>query len=104
MRNKALIRLAVIVSVAGFATASLAASVDDFKTAYAKAEAATKQAHALKNEWTTTAKALKAAKKAADAGNFDEAVKQANKAEALANGSVAQAKEQAKLWPEAVIH
>ena len=62
MRTRTLIRLAVVLSVAGFATAALAASADDFKAAYAKAEAANKQAHALKNEWTTTASELKAAK------------------------------------------
>jgi hypothetical protein len=100
---RTLIRLAVILSVSGFATAALAASADDFKAAYTKAEAAIKQAHALKNEWTTTAGALKAAKKAADAGKFDEAVKHAQEAEALANASTAQAKEQEKLWKDAVI-
>ena len=39
----------------------------------------------------------------ADAGKFDEAVKHAQEAEALANGSIAQAKEQEKLWPDAVV-
>ncbi len=47
--------------------------------------------------------AIAAAKKAADAGKFDDAVAHAQQAEALANGSIAQAKEQEKLWPEAVI-
>ena len=65
MRTRALIRLAVILSVAGLTTAALAASADDFKAALAKAEAANKQAGALKNQWTTTADALKAAQKAA---------------------------------------
>ena len=46
---------------------------------------------------------LKAAKKAADAGNFDEAIKHAQQAEALANASIAQAKEQATAWKNAVI-
>ena len=46
---------------------------------------------------------LKAAKKAADAGNFDEATKHAQEAEALANASIAQAKEQATAWKNAVI-
>ena len=64
MRTRALIRLAVIVSVAGFATAAFAASADDFKAAYAKAEAASKEAAKLKTQWTTTTKALKAAEKA----------------------------------------
>jgi hypothetical protein len=98
-----LIKLAIVASCLTFATASFAASADDYKTAAAKAEAAIKAAHAARNEWTTTADEMKAAKKAADAGNFDEAVKHANEAEALANASLAQAKEQEKLWPEAVI-
>jgi hypothetical protein len=46
---------------------------------------------------------LKKAKAAADAGKFDDAVKLAQHAEALANASTAQAKEQEKLWPETVI-
>ena len=75
MRTRALIRLAVILSVAGLATAAFAASADDFKAAYAKAEAAAKQAVTMKTAWTTTGKELKAAKKAADAGKYDEAVK-----------------------------
>ena len=98
-----LIQLAVILSVGVFTTAAFAASAEDFKAAYEKAEAAIKQAHALKNEWTTTGAALKAAKAAADAGKFDEAVAHAQQAEALANGSIAQVKEQEKLWPEAVV-
>jgi hypothetical protein len=103
MHMHALIRLAVVFSLTGLATAALAASADDFKAAYAKAEAAENQAGALKNQWTTTEDALKAAKKAADAGNFDEAIKHAQEAEALANASIAQAKEQATAWKNAVI-
>ena len=103
MRTRALIRLAVIVSVAGFATAAFAASADDFKAAYAKAEAASKELAKLKTQWTTTTKALKAAKKAADEGKFDEAVKQANEAEALANASIHQAKDEKTKWQDAVI-
>ncbi len=76
--------------------AAWAASADDYKAALAKAEAAAKQAHALKNEWTATTAALKAAKAAADAGKFDDAVKDAEHAEELANASVAQAKERGK--------
>ena len=38
-----------------------------------------------------------------DIGKFDDAFKHAQDAEALANASIAQAKEQEKLWPEAVI-
>jgi len=103
MRTRTLIRLAVIASVAAFATASFAASEEDFKAAYAKAEAADKEAAALKNQWTTTADEMKKAKAAAAAGKFDEAVKAAEEAEALSKASVAQAKAEEKLWPEAVI-
>jgi ribosomal 30S subunit maturation factor RimM len=102
MRNT-LIRVAVALSVAGFAGAALAASAEDSKAALAKAEAAIKQAHALKNEWTTTGAELKKAKAANDAGKFDEAVKHASEAEALANASIAQAEEQKKLWKDAVV-
>jgi hypothetical protein len=103
MRTRALIRLAVILSVGGLATAAWAASADDFKAAYAKAEAASKQSAAMKAQWTTTTSALKAAKKAADASKFDEAVKYANEAEALANASIAQSKAEQKDWIQAVI-
>jgi len=47
---------------------------------------------------------LSAAKKAAAAGDFDAAVKQAKQAEALANASIAQAKEQDTAWKAGVIH
>jgi hypothetical protein len=103
MRTRTLIRLAVLASVAGFATASIAATAEDFKAAYEKAETADEQAAAVKNQWTTAGAELKKAKAVAAAGKFDDAVKLAQDAEALANASVAQAKEQQKLWPEAVV-
>jgi predicted nucleic acid-binding Zn-ribbon protein len=98
-----LIGIAVALSVAGFAGAALAASEADYKAALAKAEAADQQAHTLKNQWTTTEDELKEAKAQAAAGKYDEAVKAAQHAEALANASIAQAKEQEKLWPDAVV-
>lgn len=103
MRIRGLIRLAVILAAAGLATGALAASEQDYKDALAKAEVANKQAGALKNQWTTTADELKAAAKAAAEGKFDEAVKYAVHAEALANASIAQAKEQETAWTQAVI-
>ena len=83
--------------------AALAASAEDFNGALAKAEAANKQAGALKNQWTTTGQAIAAAKKAAEAGKFDDAVKLAQHAEELAQASIAQAKEQETAWTQAVI-
>ena len=102
MRTRALIRMAIVVSLAAPATAALAANADDFQAALAKAEAANKQAGAIKNQWTTTTGTLKAAQAAA-AGKFDDAVKLANEAEALANASIAQAKEQETAWTQAVV-
>jgi hypothetical protein len=98
-----LIQVAVILSMTAFATAAFAASADDFSAAIAKAEAANKQAGAIKNQWTTTGQALAAAKKAAEAGKFDDAVKLAQHAEELANASIAQAKEQETAWTQAII-
>jgi hypothetical protein len=103
MRTRTLIRFAVAASLAGFSAASLAATAEDAKSAIEKAEAADRQAAALRNQWTTTEDALKKAKAAAGAGKFDDAIKLAQEAEALANGSIAQAKEQEKVWRDAVI-
>jgi hypothetical protein len=75
-----------------------AATADDFKAAYAAAEAANKQAGTLRDQWTTTKTALDAAKKAADSGNFDEAVASAKQAEALANASIYQATSEKDAW------
>jgi hypothetical protein len=102
MYRHSLLGLALGACIAGLTTAA-AAAADEFKAAYAKAEAAEKQAAALKNQWTTTEAELKAAQAAAKSGNYDEAVKRAQHAEALANASIAQAKEQAMAWTQAVI-
>ncbi|MBV8698422.1 hypothetical protein [Bradyrhizobium sp.] len=75
-----------------------AASDADFKTAYAAADAAEKQAGALRNQWTTTEAALAAARKAAEAGDFDQAVAQAREAEALAKASIFQATSEKEAW------
>jgi hypothetical protein len=82
------------------APALAAGSEADFKSAYAAAEAANKQADVLRNQWTTTAAALTAAKKAADGGDFDKAVASANEAEALAKASIYQTTEQQDAWKE----
>ena len=70
---------------------ALAAGEDDYKAAYAAAEAANKQAAGLRNQWTTTASTLAAAKKFADGGDFDKATASAKEAEALAKASIFQA-------------
>ncbi|HEU5020051.1 MAG TPA: hypothetical protein VFT69_18985 [Pseudolabrys sp.] len=103
MHNRVLIGTAVALSLTGMTTVAVAASADDFKAAYAKAEAASKKSLEMKTQWTTAVAELKAAKKAADAGKYDEAVKLATHAQALANASIEQAKEQEKLWADAVV-
>jgi len=81
------------------AGSTLAASSEtDFKAAYAAAEAANKEAGSLRNQWTVTAAALAAAKKAADSGDFDQAVAQSKEAEALAKASIFQATSEKEAW------
>jgi hypothetical protein len=79
---------------------ALAASEADFKAAYAAAEAANKEAAGLRNQWTTTAATLAAAKKAADSGDFGQAVAQSREAEALAKASVFQATSEKERWKD----
>jgi hypothetical protein len=102
-RMRALICTAVATSFVALTVPAFAASAEDFKAALAKAEAANKRAGEIKNQWTTTAQAIAEAKKAAGGGNFDQAIALAQHAEALANASIAQAKEQETLWRDAVI-
>jgi len=82
------------------ATSLQAATEADFKAAYAAAEAANKEAGALRNQWTTTAAALATAKKAAADGNFDAAVAFSKEAEALAKASAYQATSEKTLWKD----
>jgi hypothetical protein len=90
--------LASLLMIAGATSVLAAGSEADFKAAYAAAEAANKDAAGLRNQWTTTATALAAAKKAADNGDFDEAVASSKEAEALAKASVFQATSEKQAW------
>jgi hypothetical protein len=92
--------LASVLLLAGATPLVAASSEADFKAAYAAAEAANKQAGALRNQWTVTAAALAAAKKAADASDFDQAVAQSKEAEALAKASIYQATSEKTLWKD----
>ena len=91
------ILLSLVLLSAG-ATSLHAATEADFTAAYAAAETANKEAGALRDQWTTTASALAAAKKAADTGDFDQAIAQAREAEALAKASVFQAASEKDAW------
>jgi len=100
MRN---IALATVLLLSGAMVPALAASEADFKAAYAAADAAEKDAAALRNRWTTTEAALAAAKKAAAAGDFDAALAAAKEAEALARASIFQATSEKDRWKDAEI-
>ena len=90
--------LASVLLIAGATPVLAAASEADFKAAFAAAEAANKEAAALRNQWTTTAAAMAAAKKAAESGNFDQAVASSKEAEALARASIFQATSEKEAW------
>jgi hypothetical protein len=92
--------LAFVCLTAGATSAFAASTEADFKAAYAAADAANKEAGALRNQWTTTVAALNAAKKLADGGDFDKAVESAKDAEALARASIFQSNEQKDAWKE----
>jgi len=101
MRNKMFkSALALALLSAGATSALTAGSEEDFKAAYAAAESANKEAGKLRNQWTTTASTLAAAKKAADAGEFDKATASAKEAEALAKASIFQATSEKTRWKE----
>ena len=103
MRMRLLVPTIGLVWLAAVTAAPAANTEADFNAALAAAQAAEKDAGALKNRWTTTEQTLAAAKKAAAAGNFDTAVSEAKHAEALAKASIAQAKEQQDAWKAAVV-
>ena len=96
-------KLALALPLIAMAMPALAATDADFKTAYAAADAANKEAFALRNQWTVTATALTDAKKAADAGDFDKAIAAAREAEALAKASLYQANSEKEAWKAEVI-
>ena len=101
MRN-GMLNFALVLSLlaSGAMPARAAGSEDDFKAAYAAADAANKEAGKLRNQWTTTANTLAAAKKAADAGEFDKATASAREAEALAKASIFQATSEKTRWKD----
>jgi len=90
--------VAALMLVASLSCAHAEGSEADFKAAYAAADTAEKQAGSLRNQWTTTESTLAAARKAAEAGNFDQAVALSKEAEALAKASIFQATSEKDAW------
>jgi len=93
-----ILSLAALLQMAGATSVLAASSEADFKAAFAAAEAANKEAGALRNQWTVTAAALAGAKKAAEKGDFDLATAQSKEAEALAKASIYQATSEKQAW------
>ena len=87
-----------ILAALSLAPAARAANEADYKAAYAAAEAASKEAAGMRNQWTATVSTLAAAKKAGDGGDFDRAVAAAKEAEALAKASIVQANSEKEAW------
>jgi hypothetical protein len=100
MKNITRALLVALSSAMPMNSALAAGSEADFKTAYAAADAANKEAGALRNQWTVTAAALADAKKAADGGDFDKAIASSKEAEALARASIFQATSEKERWKD----
>jgi len=96
--------VASMLLVASLSWAHAQGSEADFKAAYAAADIAEKEAGVLRNQWTTTESTLAAARKAADAGNFEQAVALSKEAEALAKASIYQANSEKDAWKALEIH
>lgn len=94
------ILLLSVLLIAGATSASAASTEADFKAAYAAAETANKEAGLLRNQWTVTAAALADAKKAADKGDFEQAIAASKEAEALAKASIFQATSEKERWKD----
>ncbi|MBN8960173.1 MAG: hypothetical protein J0H71_03505 [Rhizobiales bacterium] len=91
--------LAVTLLLGSFVVPAHAASTEaDYKAAYAAAESANVEANKLRNQWTTAVSALAAAKKAAEAGDFDKATAEAKMSEQLSKAAIFQTNEQKENW------
>jgi flagellin-like hook-associated protein FlgL len=97
---------ALVVACTVLAVPEIAAAAADraqFDAAMTAATAAEARAGAAHNQWTSTEDALKAAHDDAAKGAFDDGVREARLAEAMAEQSIKQAHEQATLWHAAVV-
>jgi hypothetical protein len=99
LMRRSISALAVALLLSGFAVSAHAAGTEaDYKVAYAAAESANAEANKLRNQWTTAVSALAAAKKAAEAGDFDKATAEAKKSEQLSKAAIFQTNEQKDNW------
>jgi len=78
---------------------STSANAKDAESAIMAAEHELKRAKAAGNEWRDTGKIIKEAEKSAKDGDFEKAVKLANKAKQQSTNALAQAEEQKNAGP-----
>ncbi|MGF2734785.1 hypothetical protein [Marinobacter sp. DUT-1] len=74
---------------------------EDFQEVYSEAQSTHQDAGTF--QWTITGDRLKAAKSAADSGDYEKAMAMANEALKLAEESVAQRKKQKEAWRQVAI-
>jgi len=92
-------RIFATIALSFLAGSVVAATEAEYKAAVADAKAEQKKAAELRHEWTTVAKFLKSADKAAKAGKFEQAVSLAQKAKQHAELGQFQAQEQKDAGP-----
>lgn len=87
----------------GMTSAAEAATQAEAEAAFAKATQTETEAGKTGNRWLPAEAALKAAKAALDAKDWDKAATQADQAQALAARAIEQSHEQETAWQDAVI-
>ncbi len=98
--NKLLPTLGAFVAM-GLTLSVQAGPKEDFQEIYSEAESTHKDAGTY--QWTTTSDRLKAASSAAESGDYKKAKAMASEALRLAEESVAQRKQQGKVWRNVAI-
>ncbi|AOY87768.1 hypothetical protein BKP64_06040 [Marinobacter salinus] len=98
--KKSLLTLGAILAL-GISLSALAGPKEDFEKIYSEAESTHKDAGTF--QWTITSDRLKAARSAAESGDYEKAKGMASKALKLAEESVAQRKKQAEVWRNVAI-
>lgn len=98
--NRSIFLSLVLVALA---VPAYAASQAEAQAAYAAAQAAHAQAVAAKTAWTPGEAALKKAREALDAKQWDDAKAAAETVQTLARLSMQQARDQKDLWRNAVL-
>lgn len=90
-------------ALVGITGAAEAATQAEAEAAFAKATQTENEAGKTGNRWLPAVAALKAAKSALDAKDWDKAATQSDQAQALAARAIEQSHEQETAWQDAVI-